>query len=165
MIRRRTLLGVAPAGLAGCATQRSVADGALGANQGVVALQLWSDIAGQLEFTPRGEWTGKAPVRGSLELKAGANQFLVLPLDAGSYGWSQIAMGRRYAMLFSSPFQIRSGQITYVGQIRVIDRGERFQSLVSDQAAQMQDFLRTSYPRYADTLNFSTAITPIRTHW
>lgn len=167
MVNRRTFLAAIPISLAGCATSKSVSDGAaVRPNQGILALRLSSNRSGRLGFTPYGESTFGARfaenmfgAKETLLFKEDEDRFLIIPVDAGEYMWSKLEMGNQYAWLLESTrFRVRAGQITYIGNLRVFVNGSKFSVRVADREDEMREHLRSKFPSYSNAFAFTKTL-------
>lgn len=167
MTQRRIFLASLPLLLSACAVTKSAPDGTtLKPNQGVLALRLSSNKTGRFTFVPREESTfakrwfedltgGKE----TLVYREDQDQFLVIPVDAGEYMWSKIEMGNQFAWLReSNRFQVKAGQLTYIGNVRVFFNDNKFGIRVTDRSDEMREHLRANFPSYSSALAFEKAL-------
>lgn len=158
--------------LAGCATTKSVADGApVPAGDGVIVFHVdtqfpWVQLQYRF-FTTKltyGYFVAEnlAGPDGAFYNKAGET-YWVKPIKAGDYMWSQVLVDSRYANFHgSNRFTIKPGTITYVGHLTIEQRNGAAHIGVEDREQDMRDYLARNYPTYARTMSFEKSLTAFR---
>jgi len=85
----------------------------------------------------------------------------LIPIPAGRYYFASLKLGSDYlALNKKSTFEIKEGQITYVGDIftRIQFFPERARIWVLSYPEREKQYLRTSYPGLLETMEFKTEL-------